>query len=101
MKLISTKVHGILDYLVALLLIIAPMLFGFNQGGAETWIPVILGISTIIYSLFTQYEYGVADIIPMRIHLLIDFVSGLFLAVSPWVFNFDDTVFLPHLIFGI
>ncbi len=38
MRSIPTRVHGVLDYLVGLLLIGAPWLLGFERGGAETWV---------------------------------------------------------------
>ena len=101
MKIISTKVHGVLDYLMGVLLIAAPWLFNFNRDGAETWVPVILGIGVIVYSLFTNYELGLSRLIPMRTHLTLDVLSGALLAASPWIFNFNDYVYLPHLILGI
>lgn len=101
MKIISTRVHGIMDYSMGLLLIAAPWIFNFASGGAETWIPVILGIGAIIYSLMTNYEYGAANIISMKSHLWIDGIAGLFLALSPWLFGFAAVVYLPHLILGL
>ncbi len=32
---------------------------------------------------------------------MIDFLSGVFLAASPWLFGFAEEVYLPHLILGI
>ena len=101
MKIISTKVHGVLDYLMGVILIAAPWLLNFDRGGAETWVPVVLGASVILYSLFTNYEYSVAKGISMRTHLTLDVLSGIFLAASPWIFGFNEYVYLPHLIFGI
>lgn len=101
MRVISTRAHGIIDYIVGILLIAAPWLFDFARGGAETWIPVILGAGTILYSLLTDYELGAARKIPMKTHLWLDVVAGAFLAVSPWLFGFADYVYLPHLIVGI
>lgn len=101
MKIISTKMHGFLDYAMGLLLIASPWIFGFASNGWETWIPVVLGMSTIIYSLMTDYELGLSDNISMRTHLIVDACSGVLLAASPWIFGFADTVFLPHLILGI
>ena len=101
MRFISTKVHGILDYTVGLLLIATPWLLGFAEGGAETWVPVSLGIGALVYSLFTNYELGAIRKIPMSGHLTLDFMSGLFLAASPWLFDFEERVYLPHLILGI
>jgi hypothetical protein len=101
MRFIPTKVHGLLDYLVGALLAVSPWLLNFNRGGAETWVPVLLGIGAILYSLFTNYEWGVARRISMPTHLTLDLLSGIFLAASPWIFGFADYVYLPHLILGI
>jgi hypothetical protein len=101
MKAISTKVHGVLDYLVGIILIAAPWLLNFYRGGAESWVPILLGIGTVMYSLFTNYEYSMSKVIPMRVHLTLDVISGIFLALSPWLFNFDEFVYLPHVIIGI
>ena len=101
MKLIGTRTHGFLDYIVGLLLIAAPWIFDFNKGGAETWVPVILGAVTILYSLLTDYEMGISNKISMRTHLTLDMVSGIFLAVSPWLFGFTDYIWEPHVIVGV
>lgn len=90
-----------MDYLVGILLIISPWLFQFANGGAAMWIPIILGISTILYSLMTNYEYGAVSVISMPTHLWIDGIAGLFLSVSPWLFGFVEVAALPHLIIGL
>ena len=100
MKIISTKVHGGLDYLMGIVLIAIPWLLNFYRGGAETWVPVVLGVGVILYSLLTNYEYSFSDAIPMPAHLTRDVLSGIFLAMSPWLYGFNDVVFLPHLILG-
>ena len=101
MRFIPTRVHGVLDYLVGTLLIAAPWLLNFNRGGAETWVPVILGVGALVYSLLTNYELGVVRRIPMGTHLGLDAASGVLLALSPWLFGFSSYVFWPHLILGI
>jgi hypothetical protein len=101
MRFIPTKVHGILDYLVGIILIAAPWIFGFDRGGMETWIPVILGVGALVYSVMTDYEMGLTRTLSMRTHLTLDLVSGVLLAVSPWIFGFADRVYLPHLVLGI
>ena len=101
MKIIDRKTHGYLDYIVGLLLIAAPFLFNFYEGGSESWIPIILGAGTIVYSLISDYELGLIGIIPMRPHLAIDLIAGIFLATSPWLFGFSERIFWPHLVVGI
>jgi hypothetical protein len=101
MRFIPTRVHGMMDYLVGVLLIAAPWLFDFDRGGAETWVPVLLGASAIVYSLFTDYELGVVRRLSMPTHLMLDLGSGILLAASPWLFGFSDYVWEPHLIVGL
>ena len=101
MGIIPTRVHGVLDYLVGLLLIASPWLFAFAENGAETWVPVLLGAGAIAYSLITDYELGVIPVIKMPVHLALDAGSGLFLAASPWIFSFDERVWIPHVVFGL
>src|SRR5919205_3130870 len=101
MRFIPTKIHGVLDYLVGLLLIAAPYLFGFATGGAKQWVPMILGIGAIGYSLLTRYELGLVPVISMPGHLWLDALSGALLAVSPWLFGFSGEVRLPHVIVGV
>lgn len=98
---ISTYTHGMMDYLMGIILIIAPWILGFAEGGAETWVPVILGAGAITYSLLTNYEWGAIHTISMPTHLWLDGFCGAFLAISPWLFGFADFVYLPHLILGV
>lgn len=98
--MISTKAHGYLDYMMGLLLLVAPLLFNLPEGAATT-VPIVLGAMVIVYSLITDYEMGLLKIIPMPTHLIIDILGGIFLAASPWIFGFADEVYLPHVILGI
>jgi hypothetical protein len=97
---LPTRVHGMLDYLLGALLIAAPWLFGFAAGGAEQWVPVALGAGVLLYSAFTDYELGLVKKLQMPAHLLLDAVGGLLLAASPWMFGFDERVWMPHVVIG-
>lgn len=101
MRFIPTKVHGLLDYIMGIFLALSPWLLGFNENSAARWTAVLLGAGMILYSLLTDYEWGVSRSLSMKTHLAIDLVAGVFLAVSPWLLGFADYVYLPHLILGI
>jgi hypothetical protein len=101
MQFIPNRIHGVIDYLTAGLLILAPWLFGFANGGAAQWVPIILGIVIAAYSLMTDYELSVAKSISMPIHLGLDIGGGILLAASPWLFGFADVIVWPHLVVGI
>jgi hypothetical protein len=101
MKPIPSRVHGILDYVVGVLLLLAPSLFGFADNDAARNTAYIVGIGTLLYSVFTAYELGVVKIIPYRVHLGLDLVAGIFLALSPWLLDFADRIVWPHLLVGL
>jgi hypothetical protein len=101
MRVIPTRVHGVMDYLIGVLLILAPWLFNFDNGGLDTWVPVLLGAGVIIYSLYTDYELGMLHSISMPTHLSLDLVGGVLLGVSPWLFGFAHRVWEPHVILGL
>lgn len=105
LRFIPTKVHGALDYIVAIALIFAPMIFGFQSvGGAAVIIPVVLGIGLILYSLFTNYEWGLIKVLGMPYHLIIDVVASVVLILSPFLFGFIDqepNAWLPHIAVGV
>lgn len=101
MRFIPTNIHGVLDYLMGLLLIVAPWLFAFAAGGVETWLPVALGAGVILYSLFTDYELSLSKTLSMPAHLSLDGLGGALLAISPWLFGFSDLIYWPHLVLGL
>nr|WKN37570.1 SPW repeat protein [Tunicatimonas sp. TK19036] len=101
MRPIPTKIHGVLDYISALLFILSPWIFDFANGGMAQWLPVIIGVMILIISLITDYELSVTKLVPMSTHLAFDVLGGGLLTASPWLFGFADWIFWPHLLFGI
>jgi hypothetical protein len=95
------RVHGIFDYLMGLILIAAPWIHDFADGGAKQWVPVIIGALIISQSLVTNYELGVVKALPMPTHLTLDLVTGAVLAASPWSFGSADEIWWPHVVFGV
>jgi hypothetical protein len=100
MKIISSRTHGVLDYIVGLVLILSPRLFNLDASSAEGQVPVALGIATLIYSVLTRYEVGLIKVIPFRVHLTLDTLSGILLALSPWLFGFAERRWGTHLVLG-
>lgn len=101
MRFITTKAHGYIDYIMGAFILASPLIFGFNNGGAETWVPVVIGAGGLMYSLCTDYELGAVHSLSMRTHLTLDILTGIVLAASPWIFGFSDYVWSPHLVLGI
>ena len=102
---ISSRLHGMLDYPTGLLLIAAPVLFGFGDAGpAAVAIPVALGVMVLLQSLITNYELSLVNLLPLVMHLAADVVGGVVLATSPFLFGFVEegvNAWLPHVIVGL
>ena len=101
MKLFGTRTHGFLDYFMGIFLIASPFMFDLTSDSPQGVVFIMLGLFTLLYSAITRYELGLISILPMKVHLFLDFISGFFLAASPWLFNFDTIVFMPHMVIGI
>jgi hypothetical protein len=102
-RVIPTKTHGIIDYVTAPALTAAPDLLRLDGGRPSSLTPRVLGTGAAVYSALTDYELGVRRVIPMRIHLLLDAVSGAALATAPWLFGSarrGPRHWLPHAVIG-
>ncbi len=102
---ISSRLHGMLDYPTGLLLIAAPVLFGFGDAGtAAVAIPVVLGLMVLMQSLITNYEFSLLNLLPLPMHLATDVLGGVVLATSPFLVGFADegaNAWLPHVVVGL
>lgn len=101
MRFIPTRTHGVLDHLMGLLLLTAPYALGFADGTAAQYVSQAIGAALLSAALLTDYEVSLVRLIPMPVHLIVDFGSGMFLAASPWLLGFADRVLWPHLILGL
>ncbi len=103
-KPIDTRMHGTLDYTLSPTLLLSPSAFGFPSHGAASAVPRAYGAASMIYSTLTRYDFGIQPILPMKTHLILDAVSSVFMAVSPWVLGFGrrsrPRTWAPHLAFA-
>jgi len=90
-----------LDYIVGIILLLAPSIFRFGGTGAASRVFIIAGIAALVYSVFTNYELGLIKVLPFKAHLTLDTLNGLFLLLSPWLFGFADQIKGPHIVFGL
>jgi hypothetical protein len=103
-RLIPTKVHGVLDYVTGAVLLAAPELFRLKDVPASAAAPRAAGAAASVYSLLTDYELGAVRVIPMRVHLVLDALSGALLAASPWVLGYARAgrrYWAPHAAVGV
>lgn len=101
MPLISTKTHGLLDFVVPAGLMLAPKLLGFEDNKKARQVPRMMAATHLMYSAFTDYEKGLVRKLPMKGHLALDAGSALLLAASPWLLGFSRRVAAPHVAAGL
>lgn len=97
---LSSRIHGISDYLIGAAFIFLPWIMGFSNYSYSPWMLMIAGIAIIVYSIMTRYEAGYIGLLSLRTHLLFDLVLGLFLMTSPFLLNFENRLSLPHIAGG-
>jgi hypothetical protein len=100
MKIINTKLHGMLDYISAFILV-TPWISNYYTNSPDTWILAAVGGLTGLYSVFTDYELGLIKLIPMKMHLILDVIVAIFLIASPWLFTFPNYLHYWPLLLGI
>jgi hypothetical protein len=104
MRFLSVKAHTVIGIIIGVLLLFAPSIFGFIDSTAATTVAQLTGIFIILSELITVSPFGLLRLVPMRAHLVLDYITGIFLALSPWLFGFYNlsaNVWVPHLIVGI
>lgn len=88
MKLFSTRIHGVLDYLTAGMLLALPAILRPSPGVARLLNGSAIG--TLVYSLLTKYELGVVGVLPMSAHLALDGMSGALFCAAPLLFRKEN-----------
>jgi hypothetical protein len=101
MRVISTRLHGVVDYLWGAALLLAPRWLRLPPGTLEARAAQAAGAGAIAYAALTDYELGLVPALTMRQHLALDIAGGAALAASPWLLGFARHSRSPHLAFGL
>jgi hypothetical protein len=101
LRIITPRVHGVIDYMSAIVLILAPSVLEFNEVSPYAyWLSVIAGVILILYSLMTDYDFSIGMLIPLKTHLVIDFSAGVLFILWPFIFDFTGLALAYYLVMG-
>ena len=89
-KPISTKAHGVFDFLTVGALVTLPRVMGWSRGLTQGMTALALG--KLGYTLFTKHELGVVKKLPMQAHLALDAAGGAALCAMPMLLGDEDDV---------
>src|SRR5688500_1665351 len=87
-KLISTRTHGVLDYLTGGLALVLPRLLPCNDSTKN--IVTLMALGKLGYSMLTRHELGLYKLIPMQTHLAVDAIAGAGMCAIPFMTDEDD-----------
>ncbi len=101
LQFLNPTLHGVLDYLAAGALMVLPFLLGFD--GIERWLSVAGGAGLILYSLATDYTFGVIKLVPFDTHLLLDLTAAGAFVAAPFALGFGmaATIYYPVMAAGV
>ncbi|MGI9328268.1 MAG: hypothetical protein ACR2PZ_23825, partial [Pseudomonadales bacterium] len=95
-RFLTPAIHGLGDYAAAVALIVLPFLLGFS--GVALWLSVAGGVGLTLYSLITDYRFGVASVISFRVHEVLDLSAAAAFIAAPFVFGWTGLVMGYYLV---
>ena len=98
---IPPVVHGLLDYPLAAVLIVLPLVLDFDDSAAK-WIAVALGIGAAVLALGTAWSTSIVHVIPPLLHGYADIAVTVALIVLPFIIGFEShtTALVFYLVVG-
>jgi hypothetical protein len=103
MRFIPTSVHSAVDRVVGPGLVLAPTLLRLGRTSPEGLTARAVGGVEAFYSNITDYELSAKNVVPMKVHLVLDAVGGATLALVPQLTSArkrGKKHWLPHLAVG-
>ena len=85
----SAFVHGAVEYAASVLFVVAPFLFSFDSEAAKA-ISIVVGVGLLVITASSELPTGLAKVIPITIHAVLDVVMAGFLIAAPFLFGFSD-----------
>jgi hypothetical protein len=85
---IPAWLHGILEYVAVVVLIVAPFVLRF-QSGAAIGASIVIGVVLLFVVATTVGATGLVDQLPIAVHVLLDYVLAAVLVACPFIFGFS------------
>ena len=93
--------YGLLNYVLAVLLLAMPFINTNEQSITAHIVTSFSGAFILIVTLLTKFELGILPLISLREYLVFGLIAGAFLLLAPFVFGFYPYGFVFHLVAGI
>lgn len=83
MRLLDARIHGVIDLVLVVIFLLAPLLYGL--GGSPAAIAYTLAVVHLVLTLLTRYPMGLRKVVPFVAHGIIELLVGVFLVILPTV----------------
>lgn len=88
-RFVTKSLHALLDYPVAVSLMVAPLLLGLGSSHPmAVWLAVGTGVAAFALTLLTDHKLGVIRVLPYSFHLAVDGLVGIAFLIAPIAFGF-------------
>jgi hypothetical protein len=89
-RAIGPLVHGMIDYLMVILIAIGPRVAGFT--GRQATFCYLLAAVHLALTLVTRFPLGVVKVVGFPLHGAIELLVGVLLIILPWLAGFSAGV---------
>jgi len=87
MKVLGAFSHGVIDYLMVILLAIGPGVAGFT--GPQATICYALAVVHFLLTFITRSPLGVMKTLPFWLHGTVEIIVAVLLVILPWLAHFS------------
>ena len=99
MKMISPKIHGVIDYTVVAFLWLSPLLFSFTD--LVSILTYGLGFIHLMLTVFSDFPLGLYKILPFKFHGIAELIVSIILIASTLFINLSEVEQIFYFFFGI
>jgi hypothetical protein len=85
---VPLALHGLLEYGIGVLLIASSSLFSFDS--TPRAVGILLGAIILVLAACSDLPTALMRRVPIGSHIVIDYVLGVLLVASPFLFGFSD-----------
>ncbi|MGH8970947.1 MAG: SPW repeat domain-containing protein [Actinomycetes bacterium] len=86
---VPAVVHGVLEYAVAILFIVAPFVLGFEATSA-TAASLVVGLALLTFTAMSALPSGLVPSISLGVHVTVDAVFAVLLVALPFMLGFAE-----------
>jgi hypothetical protein len=81
-------VHGVIEYLAGVFLIVAPFLLSYDDGAAVA-VSIVAGVAVLLIASATEGPTSLINSIPLPVHVVLDYGLAALLVATPFLFGFS------------